>query len=101
MVALGRRIARSGRERGSQAVSERTEWPEPESQRSTGATHAWRAVKTSGVCRIGALRGVPARMGRTRRRLERGESPFPETLFECEQYPADRYRYNGSSRNLV
>jgi hypothetical protein len=36
MVALGQRIARGGRERGNQAVSDRSEGPEPESERSAG-----------------------------------------------------------------
>ncbi len=34
--------------------------------------------KNSGAAGVGALRGVPARMGRARRRLARGERLYPE-----------------------
>jgi hypothetical protein len=39
--------------------------------------HALARARKSGTSRIGALRGVPAGMGRARRRLERGEKRFP------------------------
>ena len=44
----------------------------------TGAPPAQRAAgRTPASASVGALRGVPARMGRARRRLDRGERLFP------------------------
>ena len=78
MVELGQRIARGVREHGRQAVSDRSERSETESQRERRsgelACSRWQPPASAGV---GALRGVPARMGSARRRLARGESPFP------------------------
>jgi len=78
MVALGQRIARGVRERGNQAVSDRSEWPEPESERERRRGEPARSRSKLPVSAgIGVLRGVPARMGRARRRLARGERHFP------------------------
>ncbi len=84
MVVPGRRIARGGRERWNQGVSDRSEWPEPESERERErrsdepARSRWKIPASAG---IGALRGVPAGMGRARRRLERGEVVATTRLF--------------------
>ena len=78
MVELGQRIARGVREHIRQAVSDRSERPEPESERERRsgelARSRWQPPVLTGV---GALRGVLARMGRARRRLVRGENLFP------------------------
>ena len=78
MVVLGRRIARGGRERGAKPS------PPAASGRSrsrSGAPERWPVtlvLSKPALAGVGALRGVPARMGRTRRRLDRGERRFPE-----------------------
>ncbi len=69
--SAGARIA--GGETNNQAVSDRSERPEPESERERRrgelARSRWQPPASAG---IGALRGVPAGMGRARRRLGRG-----------------------------
>ena len=47
---------------------------------SAGAVPAVRPRRIPARAGIGALRGVPARMGRARQRLDRGERRFPEQL---------------------
>ena len=75
MVALGRRIGGGGVSVETAAVSNAAHVGHAaEPKRRSGGPGRSRS-KNSGV---GALRGVPARMGRARRRLARGERPFPE-----------------------
>lgn len=78
MVVLGRRIARGGRERGAKpsppAVSGR-------SRSRSGTPERWPVtlvLSKPALAGVGALRGAPARMGRARCRLDRGERLFPE-----------------------
>lgn len=61
----------------SQAVSARNEWPEPQSERTPECWPVLIVLSKPALAGVGALRGVPARMGRTRRRLDRGERRFP------------------------
>ena len=64
MVVLGRRIARGVRERWNQGVSDRSEWPEPESERERRSGEPARSRSKLPVSAgIGALRGVPVRTG--------------------------------------
>jgi hypothetical protein len=78
MVVLGRRIARGGRERGAKPSPPATSGR----SRSRSGTPERRPVSLAltkpALAGVGALRGVPAGMGRTRRRLGRGERRFPE-----------------------
>ncbi len=80
MVVLGRRIARGGRERATKPSPTAANGREPEPERKRRSDDPARSrSKNPASAGIGALRGVPAGMGRTRRRLERGERLFPGT----------------------
>lgn len=77
MVVLGRRIARGGRERGAKpsppAASGRSRSRSGTPERCPVPL----ALTKPALAGVGALRGVPARMGKARRRLDRGERLFP------------------------
>ncbi len=78
MVVLGRRIARGGRERGAKPSPTATNG---RSRSRSGTPERWTVplvLPEPALAGVGALRGVPARMGRARRRLDCGERPFPD-----------------------
>ena len=105
MVVLGRRIARGGRERGAKPS------PPAASGRSrsrSGTPERWPVtlvLSKPALAGVGALRGVPARMGRARRRLDHGEKPFPveamEMIFSLrwKRHQDDHFGIRGSLRN--
>lgn len=78
MVALGRRIGGGGVSVETAAVSNAAHVGRAaEPKRRSGGPGRSRS-KNSGAAGLGALRGGPARKGRRRRRLDRGERPFPD-----------------------
>lgn len=68
--------------RTTKAVSVRNEWPEPRSKRNTGAVAAPARAIQAGLGRRRGVAGCPRKNGRARRRLERGERPFPAYAFK-------------------
>lgn len=90
MVVLGRRIARGGRERGAKPSPPATRG---RSRSRSGTPERWPfplVLSKPALAGVGALRGVPARMGRARRRLDRGERLFPVVNLMNHEPP----RYN-------
>ena len=77
MVVFGRRIARGGCERGAKPSPPATNG---RSRSRSGTPKRWLVplvLSKPALAGVGALRGIPARIGRARRRLDRGERRFP------------------------
>jgi hypothetical protein len=77
MVVLGRRIARGGRERGAKPSPPATSGRSRSRSGTPERCPITLALTKPALAGVGALRGAPARMGRARRRLVRGERRFP------------------------